>query len=668
MKAGSANPSQPHLRTLLAALGCLVLAATAGAQNAPPLRAGFAPLEIPGQTAGQANAIGSQVVAADLGLSAGLKSIVFGLRNGKLYVVKNNGGNSWGVAPGWPQQLPAHIYSSPAVGDLNNDGQPDIVVGYGSTFDTGSNGGLKAFKRDGTLLWTVTTADVTPGPANGLSDPVMGTPAIGDVNGDGQVDVVFGALDHRLYVVNGATGASINSAVWPKDMQDTVFSTPALFDLDSDGKLDIIIGTDSYLDTGGRLRVLRYNGTEFAGFPKIIDQVVSSSPAVGDIDGDGKPEIIHGTGTFWTDANNGAFPAPLPRLYAWHCDGTPVSGWPVTLTGQVATSPALANLDGDPQPEIVVTDVFDPTPAFPNNGDSVYRVYGLQGNGSQMFSTVVRDFFGANLSAGEPIVADILGADSAPEILVPANGEVAVFDTAGSELTETDNFPDDPNKPNLMTQGSLAAVAVTDLETTGAGSSIDVIAVSAKNDTSLNQTITTVFVWTPLVSPNNRATTPLWGFFHQNERRTGVVPGTGPCAGACTAPASTARSFFTVTPCRLVDTRNAAGTYGGPALVAGALRDFDLAGAAIGSCPAIPATAAAISLNITVVGATNRGTLHMTQGCAPTIASVLSFNAGQTRANNTVLPLGASGQITVQAEIPGGGSVHLLIDVNGYFE
>lgn len=636
-------PGARSARRFSALLSALLLApAWLAAQNQPPQKPGF-PVTFAESPTNQVSPVGSQVVAADLGLTPGFKSIVFGLRNGKLYVVQHNPDGSWGVAPGWPQQLPAHIYSSPAIGDLNNDGKPDIVVGFGSTFDTSKPGGVRAFDRAGNVLWTVTTQDVGPGPADGLADPVEATPAIGDVDGDGKPEVVFGALDHLLYVVNGENGLSNNPAIWPKDMQDTIFSSPALFDLDGDGKLDIITGTDSYLDNGGRLRVLRYDGTEFPGFPKILDQVVSSSPAIGDIDGDGKPEIIHGTGTFFSGRQQ--------KVYAWKCDGTPVPGWPVSVTGQVSTSPALADLDGDGIPEVVVTaDNTSPSTAF--------HLYAFKGNGTQLFApVVVKDFFGQSLSAGEPVIADVLG-DTNLEILVPTNGEVAIFDKTGNELTETDNFPDDPTKPNLMTQDSLTGVTVTDLETDGAGNQIEVIAVSGQPFP--NHTTTTVYAWNPV----NRTSTPPWGQFRQNPKRTGVVPGTPGCSGKgpCTVD-GTAKKLFTLPPCRLIDTRNANGPLGGPALSSGVLRDFNLAGVC-----GVPATAKALSLNITAVSPTGAGFLSFSPNCQPPLASTLNFSAGQTRTNNAVLSIDATGVLTVSPAVSGSGTVQMVVDVNGYFQ
>ena len=468
--------------------------------------------------AGDGNAVGSQPLAVDLGLSPGFKSIVFGLRNGKLYVVRRNSGGSWGAAPGWPQQLPAHIYSSPAVGDLDGDGIPDVVVGFGSVETQNSaHGGLRAYRRDGTLLWEVQTGDVTPGPANGFRDPVVSTPAIGDVDGDGSVEVIFGGLDHRLYVVNGGDGLSNNPAIWPRDMRDTVFSSPALFDVDGDGRLDIIIGSDAHhegppinTENGGYLHVLRFDGTEVANFPKYVNQVVSSSPAVGDIDGDGQPEIVHGTGNFWNSSNNPGNP-PTHVVYAWNFDGSAVAGWPVAVDGQVVTSPVLANLNTDSALEVVVT--------ADNSGPSGnFFVYAFKGNGATLFGPVSpRDFFGTQpaLSAGEPMVADVLD-DAALEILVPTNGEVAVFSAVGVQLTE-DGPPYTNQKISFNTQASLGNVAVSDLETDGAGSKVEVIAVSAKPFPSFVDT--EIHVWNPV----SRTATPPWGFFRHDQRRRGIA-------------------------------------------------------------------------------------------------------------------------------------------------
>jgi hypothetical protein len=120
--------------------------------------------------------------------------------------------------------------------------------------------------------------------------------------------------------------------------------------------------------------------------------------------------------------------------------------------------------------------------------------------------------------------------------------------------------------------------------------------------------------------------------------------------------------YHTITPCRLVDTRNAAGPYGGPALSAGADRTIDVDGGACG----VPATATAVSLNVTVASPTVTGNLRIwpTGTAAPTV-SAINYSAGQTRGNNGIFLLSTAGQFDMRAAV---GTTHVIIDVVGYFE
>ena len=121
------------------------------------------------------------------------------------------------------------------------------------------------------------------------------------------------------------------------------------------------------------------------------------------------------------------------------------------------------------------------------------------------------------------------------------------------------------------------------------------------------------------------------------------------------------RNLNPLAPCRIVDTRDAPGPWGGPPL-GGSDRTFILAG----TC-GIPATARAVSVNLTVVqpGADGYLSVYPGGGAAST-TSLINFRAGQIRANNALLTLGAAGDIVVRNGST--GSVHFLLDVNGYFE
>jgi hypothetical protein len=131
-------------------------------------------------------------------------------------------------------------------------------------------------------------------------------------------------------------------------------------------------------------------------------------------------------------------------------------------------------------------------------------------------------------------------------------------------------------------------------------------------------------------------------------------------------PVGTGLKFFTISPCRVADTRNADGPTGGPILGGKTTRSFPLTAGACG----IPATAIAVSVNLTVVGAAAAGYLTLFPGDAPgpPLASNLNFSAGQTRANNAVVLLATDGTGTVQVKNGSVGAVHFVLDVNGYFQ
>lgn len=122
--------------------------------------------------------------------------------------------------------------------------------------------------------------------------------------------------------------------------------------------------------------------------------------------------------------------------------------------------------------------------------------------------------------------------------------------------------------------------------------------------------------------------------------------------------------LHTATPCRAVDTRLADGPLGGPALASGATRTFALSG----TC-GIPATAVCAAANVTATSATGAGFLRAWAAGDPVPpTSVVNFAAGATRANNAVVCLGAGATLSLQAAVEGGGTVHAVVDVVGWFE
>jgi hypothetical protein len=126
------------------------------------------------------------------------------------------------------------------------------------------------------------------------------------------------------------------------------------------------------------------------------------------------------------------------------------------------------------------------------------------------------------------------------------------------------------------------------------------------------------------------------------------------------SPSPEGSGFFLLTPCRQLDTR------AGSPIAARGKRTVTLTGYPCG----IPATAKAVSANLTLTQTTAPGSLAIvaSDAAGPTTTSNLSFRAGQTRANNTVLLLAQDGSGTVRVENGSAGTLHAILDVNGYFQ
>jgi len=130
------------------------------------------------------------------------------------------------------------------------------------------------------------------------------------------------------------------------------------------------------------------------------------------------------------------------------------------------------------------------------------------------------------------------------------------------------------------------------------------------------------------------------------------------------APPPAQTSFFTLTPCRVLDTRNPNGPLGGPALGAAAQRTFT----AVGTC-GIPSGTVALATNVTIVSPTAAGSLTNYPGNAfPLGTSVINFAAGNVRANNAILELATDGTGTFGILNSAAGTTNVVVDAVGYFK
>jgi uncharacterized repeat protein (TIGR03803 family) len=122
---------------------------------------------------------------------------------------------------------------------------------------------------------------------------------------------------------------------------------------------------------------------------------------------------------------------------------------------------------------------------------------------------------------------------------------------------------------------------------------------------------------------------------------------------------SGALQFIPITPCRIADTRNATGAFGGPELAANATRTFNIPQSACN----IPSTAAAYSLNITVVPINGLGylTIWPAGETQPTVSTLNSD--GRVKANAAIVPAGTNGGVSLFAS----DATQAILDIDGYF-
>ncbi|HXK19435.1 MAG TPA: S8 family serine peptidase, partial [Polyangiaceae bacterium] len=172
--------------------------------------------------------------------------------------------------------------------DLDGDGLPELVLAH--------NKEVVVLRRDGTPLpgWPQRID------TNGTVAVIFKTPAVGDIDGDGSPEIVAGNDRGRVFAwhVSGSLVSGWPRQLAPDDCGSIGCATPetssiALGDIDKNGTLDVVSALKR-----GQLHVQRADGSELPGFPWVLSQGSTaqlSQPAIADLDGDGFPEIAFTT-------------------------------------------------------------------------------------------------------------------------------------------------------------------------------------------------------------------------------------------------------------------------------------------------------------------------------------------------------------------------------------
>ncbi|MCA9590277.1 MAG: VCBS repeat-containing protein, partial [Myxococcales bacterium] len=292
----------------------------------------------------------------------GVRDIIQPTTDGKLHVLT--------LKSGRPEEVAGFPYLTRIDDGLNKDlgATEPTVPSYlaGAAYKAGAAGGI----------------DPTT-----VRESLMNSPAIGDLDGDGKPEIVVATWPGTIYVVNSkgqdlpgwpkrlplVPSCSLDpSKPSPPGCMDYthgfargVYGAPVLADMDKDGKPEIIIGAFD-----GNIYVYKLDGTVLDGFPVALASKASdtprrimSTPTVVDLNGDGIPEIVSGSNqqiggggnagpVFVVDGRGNKAPGG-PYLPNWPITMTSLSLFPVVAEG-ITSSQAAADFDGDGRPDILV--------------------------------------------------------------------------------------------------------------------------------------------------------------------------------------------------------------------------------------------------------------------------------------------------------------------------
>ncbi len=390
---------------------------------------------------------------------------------------------------GWPSQTLSSVRCSPLMPWMGGSTPRRCV----------------AVEDNGTLhMWDKSGQDVAGFPISTPGGQIWGSVAMGDLDGDGKDEILFGSKNDTLYAFHHD-----GTVLFKQDMGADILATPAIADLDNDGSPEIVLGT-----MDGQLHVLTAQGEKYSPFPIVLGGPVMADAALADLDKDGLLDVVLG-------AHDGL-------IYAINIQtGESLPGFPVTTGGSIWSAPTLADLNRNGSLEIIV-------------GSDDRNLYAITSTGDILFT----------YPTGQPIrsapaVADLNASNRLDVIFTSQDGKVyavshdghllsgwpydtgnvlwtspIVLDIDGDEALEVILETSGPQLLHLEADGSLLMALSIDASGTTMSTPV---AGDLDNDGDLEIAVggpKGVYVWN---YPTPSTVDIPWPMYRGNARRTGNV-------------------------------------------------------------------------------------------------------------------------------------------------
>ena len=334
----------------------------------------------------------------------GYPEIFFGDNNGNVHGIDYLGNNLNGFPVELPDGTSKEIWGSPAVADIDNDGEIEIIV-------NSKNKHCYIIDENGNIELNYETDQY-----------LMGTPSLANMDSDNNLEIVFAGYTTSgdIFAINH-DGTNVNN--FPVSIDEKILRGVAIYDINNNGKDDIVVATENEkivaivydngnqevlfnspnkfksapsiidinneilivvgdedghfygIDTNGNLNFnlhtqdnirseagfitynnqllifigsedgylygIDTNGNALDGWPKYIgDFKVNSSPVFADVDNNGTPEVISAT--------------QEGHLIIYQIDGTPYSNYPIQMNTGFISSPTILDIDNDNDLEVII--------------------------------------------------------------------------------------------------------------------------------------------------------------------------------------------------------------------------------------------------------------------------------------------------------------------------